>query len=322
VGTGQWQFWTGGAMDRPWEPVPIFSYGVMLGVSLIIGWYLALWFGDKDGLSRQGIASIYVWTAISAVVGARLLYVATNLETYRNPLDILKVNEGGLVAYGGFLGGFAASWYYCIKNRWSLLEWADVAVIPVALGLSITRIGCLLYGCDFGARSTVAWAITFPGKTELNKLRGSPAFQHHMNNYGLDPSAAQSFPVHPTQLYETLLGIAIVGVLLLVRRKRKFSGQMFVVFTVLYGIARTLIELLRDDAERGGIGQFSTSQIIGLVSSGAAIVLYVALWQRYRSNPEKWTFRPRVHEEAGEDAPGGEAAEATAGGRARGRKRR
>lgn len=313
VGTGSWRFWENGGMTKAWEPIPIFSYGVMLGLSLVVGWYLALWLGERDGLSKKGIGSIYVWTAVMAVVGARLLYVVTNLDSYKSPLDILKVNEGGLVAYGGFLGGFFASWYWCGKNRWSLLQWADVAVVPVSLGLAITRVGCLLYGCDFGGRSSLPWAITFPGRTALNKMRGSPAFQHHVDNYGLLADASSSLPVHPTQIYETLLGLSIVALLFLVRRHRRFSGQMFVTFTLVYGIARFFIEFLRDDAERGNVGSLSTSQFIGLASAGAAIVLYVVLWKRWKANPERYGFaavRARSVA-AGEEDAARDAAEAS-----------
>ncbi len=293
VGTGQWQFWAGGAFDKAWDPVPIFSYGVMLGLSLVVGWYIAMWLADQDGLSRQGVAQIYVWTAVVAVIGARVLYVLTNLDHFKNPIDMIKVNEGGLVAYGGFLGGFFASWYWCRKNGWSLLRWADVGSVPVALGLSITRVGCLLYGCDFGGVTKQGWGITFPGPTALNKMRGSPAWQRHVHDLKLLPdTAAQSLPVHPTQIYETLLGIFIVIVLLQVRKRRRFSGEVFVAFTMIYGIARFLIEFLRDDAERGEILGLSTSQAIGLVSSMAALALWIALWNRWKQNRQLFTYQP------------------------------
>ncbi len=293
VGTGRWDFWAEGGFGKVWDPVPIFSYGVMLGISLVVGWYLAMWLSDKDGLSRQGVAQIYVWTAVCAVIGARVLYVLTNLDHFKNPIDWIKVNEGGLVAYGGFLGGFFASWYWCRKNGWSLLRWADVGVIPVALGLSITRIGCLLYGCDFGGISKHGWAIQFPGPTALNKMRGSPAWQRHVHDLKLLPdTATQSLPVHPTQIYEVLLGVFIVAVLLVVRKKRRFSGEAFVAFTMTYGIARFFIEFLRDDAERGEILGLSTSQAIGLVSSTAALALWIALWNRWKQNREGFTYRP------------------------------
>jgi phosphatidylglycerol:prolipoprotein diacylglycerol transferase len=275
VGTGGWHFWE--HWSTPWDPVPIYSYGVMLGLSLIAGWYLALRLAEADGLPRDKIASCYMWTAISAVVCSRLLYVFTNWDDFDGHLiDIVKVNKGGLVAYGGFLGGFLASWIYCARHKLSILKWADNAVPSVSLGLAMTRIGCFLYGCDFGARANVKWAVRFPGPNRFAPL-GSPAFEHHVRHYDLPATATESFPVHPTQLYESLLGLTLVATLLMVRKHRKLDGVGFLTFIWGYGIVRFLLEFIRDDDQRGALGHFSTSQIIAVVTSvmGVGLLLYL-----------------------------------------------
>src|SRR5260370_18008782 len=83
--------------------LPIYSYGVMLGLSLVVGWYLTLHLCEKDGMNRETMGSCYVWTAVAALVGARLLYVVTNLDHFHSFLEIFKVNQGGLVSSGGCL---------------------------------------------------------------------------------------------------------------------------------------------------------------------------------------------------------------------------
>src|SRR5262245_31408052 len=284
VGTGtehwtSWSYW-----GQTWEPVPIYSYGVMLGLSLIAGWYLALKLAAEEGMPREKTASLYMWTAVMAVVASRLLYVFTNWGDFENNLiDIVKVNKGGLVAYGGFLGGFLASLVFCRMNKLSILKWADNAVPSISLGLALTRIGCFLYGCDFGARSSLPWAIRFPGPSRFAKF-GSPAFEMHVRRYDLPQTATASFPVHPTQLYESLLGLALLAACLLVRKRRKTEGFVFLTFIWGYGIPRFLLEFIRDDEQRGAVGSWSTSQIIGLATSVLGIALFFYLRDRARKN--------------------------------------
>ncbi|HSS39765.1 MAG TPA: prolipoprotein diacylglyceryl transferase family protein, partial [Polyangia bacterium] len=163
----------------PWTPVPIYSYGVMLGTSLVVGWFLAMRFAKQDLIDQQAAGTIYMWTAVWSIIGSRVLYVLTNLGEFDSIWGMLAVNRGGLVAYGGMIGGFFASWYGCHKRGIPLLKWADVSAPSVVLGTAITRVGCLLFGCDYGGRTNVPWAIRFPGPNPLAP-QGSPAWQHHV----------------------------------------------------------------------------------------------------------------------------------------------
>jgi phosphatidylglycerol---prolipoprotein diacylglyceryl transferase len=139
---------------KSWESLslPIFSYGVMLGLSLVVGWYLTLGLAEREGLPKEQMANCYVITAIVALIGSRALYVLTNWDQFNTISDMLSIRKGGYVAYGGFLGGFLGSWLYLRSQKLKLLPWADVAVPSLASGLLVTRIGCYLFGCDFGKR--------------------------------------------------------------------------------------------------------------------------------------------------------------------------
>ncbi len=243
-------------------PLAIYAYGVMLGLSLVVGWYLTLGLAERDGLPKDKMANNYVVTAISAVVASRLLYVLTNLDEFSgNWAEVVSFRSGGLVAYGGFLGGLAGSYLYLKRHRLPLLPWADVAVPSLASGLMITRIGCYMFGCDFGrplaegAPGFLQKLGTFPHwvKGTIEGGSGAPAFVHHVKTRGLAPDAAASLPVHPTQLYESLVGLALLVLLLSVRRRQKFRGQIFFIFAFAYGAARFGLELVRDDLERGAI---------------------------------------------------------------------
>ena len=142
------------------ESLPIYSYGAMLCASIVVGWFLSLALGARDGLPRELLANCYFITAIAALVGSRLLYLLTNWSEFHGLFDVLAVRRGGLVAYGGFIGGFAGSFWYLRRRGVALLPWADVAVPSLASGLLLTRIGCYLFGCDFGkplAAARRAW---------------------------------------------------------------------------------------------------------------------------------------------------------------------
>lgn len=250
--------------------VPIYSYGVMLGLSLVVGWYLTLGLSERDGIDRERMANCYVVTAIVAVLGSRAMFLVTNPDQLHGVADFFALRGGGLVAYGGFLGGFLGSWAYLKWRGMPLLPWADAAVPSLATGLAITRIGCYLFGCDFGrplgagAPRWLAALGTFPRWSEsvAGEGMGSPAWMEHVSRSLVEPTASSSLPVHPTQLYESAFGVALFGVLMWTRQRRRFHGQVFCVATIAYGAARFAIEFLRDDPERGSLPIGAPSHVL------------------------------------------------------------
>ena len=275
-------------IPTPWGDLPIYSYGVMLGASMIAAWYLVMYLGvKKEGFSRELMANCFIVTAIVAIVGARLLYIVTNPDEFSNPSHWFALRSGGLVAYGGFLGGLLGSWAYLHLKKASLLGWADVVAPTLGSGLALTRIGCYLYGCDFGAPldddapGFLRDFGTFPRRDD----GGSPAWAHHVSQYDLSRTADYSLPVHPTQLYESLFGVALFAVAMLVWQRRHFRGQIILTVTILYGVWRFLIEYVRDDPERGFYAGFSTSQLISLALVPLAALLYQVLRKRQGETP-------------------------------------
>ncbi len=264
-------------LGEPWDPLPIYAYGVMLGTSLVVGWFLAMRLADKDGIPNEQAGAIYMWTAVWAIVGARVLYVLTNMTSFRSLTEAFMLQKGGMVAYGGMIGGFLASWYGCHKRKIPLLKWADVSAPAVVLGTGITRIGCFLYGCDYGHRTDLPWGVAFPN--------GSPAWDDHIRNGWIAAEASASLPVHPTQIYESLAGFALFGLLMWLRKHRTFSGQVFLGWVIGYGILRPLIEVLRADDQRGSVGPLSTSQFIGLTAVTLGSILLVFLIRQHRRDP-------------------------------------
>ncbi len=267
--------------------LPIYSYGVMLGLSIVVGWYLTLGLAKRDGLPEEEMANNYVFTAVMAIVGSRVLYVLTNPDDFTSAADWFAFRKGGLVAYGGFLGGFLGSYLYLKRKRLPLLPWGDVAVPSLATGLMITRIGCYLFGCDFGrtlsdsAPGFLKKLGTFPHWQDgtLDAGSGSPAWVQHTQAHLIPPDAPHSLPVHPTQLYESLVGLALFGLVMFQRKHQRFRGQVFLVFTFAYGVLRYALEIIRDDAERGNYGPSWPEHVMvpgGLLVLGVAYAVFMS----------------------------------------------
>ena len=187
----------------------------------------------------------------------------------RDCLRAFKFWYGGLTFYGGIILALFAGLWYIRRFRLPLEKVLDIGGWAIALGLGFGRVGCLLAGCCFGKICTTAhwYCLVFP--------RGSPAWEHHVKDlHVLGPSAAHSLPVLPTQPMHSISNFLIFAFLYFyLRPRKKFDGQVFYAFLVLYSFTRFLIEFLRDDP-RGGMLGLSTSQWIGIPVFLVALFLY------------------------------------------------
>jgi phosphatidylglycerol---prolipoprotein diacylglyceryl transferase len=251
--------------ELPFVGLPVYAYGTMLYLSFAAGWILSLRLAERDGIPRRLTKVCFIVTALAALAGARLLFVLTNFQSFRGLADIVDVTSGGLVAYGGFLGGLAGAMLWCRCAGVSFLVWADSAVPSLCAGLALTRVGCLLAGCDFGAPWESAWAVRFP--------KGSPAFEQHVAEGLIAGDALSSLPLHPTQIYESMAGLGLLALVLLIRRVRHSAGEMLAAFGAGYALLRFLIEMVRADPQRGSLGPLSTSQCLALLTGAAALAL-------------------------------------------------
>jgi phosphatidylglycerol:prolipoprotein diacylglycerol transferase len=294
----------------PGIDLPIYSYGVMLGISLVLGYYIITALGKRDGLPMEKMTSCFIWTCVCAIAGARILYVLTNLSSFSDAsfLDMVNMRKGGLVAYGGFIGGFLGGWVYASRNGIRIAEWGDLVAPSLGTGLGITRIGCLLYGCDYGkpisedapgilksiGLTFPNWSTRFPQLTSefeqqigcmTGSFKGSPAFHHHVIMGLSKMGDAASALVYPTQLMEVANGWIAFAITMLVRRKTTFRGQTFCVFVMYYGLTRTFMEMIRGDTQRGNVGVLSTSQLVGIITFLLAMVMMYVLAKRAKQDP-------------------------------------
>jgi phosphatidylglycerol:prolipoprotein diacylglycerol transferase len=233
----------------------IYAYGVFVAV----GFLAAIWVAGREiarqGIDREKFYDMGFWVVLSAIVGARLFHVLVYWRQYAaDPVEILKLWNGGLVFYGGFLAAVAACLIYLRRNRIPFLPVADASAIGIPLGLAFGRIGCTMAGCCYGKPSGLPWAITFSDPASLAPLH---------------------VPLHPTQIYESMAGFAIFGILYATRDRFRTPGVRFWTMLILYGAARSFLEIFRDDP-RGFLGPLSESQVVSGVLIAYAVVSLVA----------------------------------------------
>ncbi len=258
-------------------PLTIHAYGVALALAFVAG---TLWIRrecGRRGIDKQIAIDLVLAAAVGGMVGARMAFVAAHWDYFAtHPIEMLLLNQGGLVFYGGLIA--AAAWSVRFLRREKMPFWkvADLAAPGIAIALFCARLGCFLGGCCFGSRCEGPLCVRFPPY--------SAASLRHFQNGWLTTDAQSSLGVHPAQIYEALLslGVYLALVVVVAPRKRR-SGEVFAWLLILYGVARFAVEFWRDD-DRGALFALSTSQWISL-----AAILGAALWMGKNPRPAAGT---------------------------------
>ncbi|MBI5388448.1 MAG: prolipoprotein diacylglyceryl transferase [Verrucomicrobia bacterium] len=205
----------------------IYWYGVLVASGFLAGLWTASRRGLRDGLPAEKVLDTGVWIILGAMLGSRALFVATywNEEFAGKPfLAVFNLRQGGLVFYGGLIGASLATVVFARLKQLPLWKLADAFAPSIALGAAFGRLGCLMNGCCFGRDTGLPWAIHFPAD-----------------------HATQGAGVHPTQVYDSLLNLALYAGLAWLYRRKKFDGQVFAAHLIGYALLRSLVEVFRGD---------------------------------------------------------------------------
>ena len=226
----------------------IYAYGFFIVVGVAAAAVLAVLKTRKSNLkiSFENAAELFFYAVLSAFLGSRILYALINFDVFRrDPLQIFKIWEGGLVFYGGLFPAAAVAFWTMRRHGLPLWKLADLISPLIALGLSSGRIGCFLAGCCYGKETTLPWAVVFRNPDALARL---------------------NVPLHPTQLYDAANGLALFFFLSWMEKRKAFDGQIFWLFLLLYSVTRFFIEIFRGDPRGFLFGDLlSTSQAIGIL---------------------------------------------------------
>ncbi len=248
-------------------PITVYTYGVLLAASYLLGLRLAMMRAKARGLDANRVLDLGIYIIIAALVGAKLLLFIVDFDQFRrSPAELLTLARSGGVFYGGLILAVAVAFWYIWKHRLPFWTTCDVFAPGIALGHVTGRLGCLAAGCCYGRQTDVPWAITFTNPLAASNV-GTPL----------------GLPLHPTQLYEAGAALLILIFLLTTERKgRYFPGRTFWSYMFLYAVSRFVIEFYRGDP-RGMIMGMSTSQFISLLLAPLSIAMLVWL---ARTGPE------------------------------------
>ena len=228
----------------------------MVAIAFLVATYVAARRAEKEEVPSQTIFDLGLYILISALLGARIFHALQHPGSYSSLLDVLKVWEGGLAYYGGFILAFVVGIVYLRRKKLSITKVADIIAPSLVLGVSIGRIGCFLAGCCFGKPTSLPWGLTFPEDSLAWMEIGSQR-------------------VHPTQLYSVVSLFSIFIILTILRKYVKFSGQLFLLSVLMYSIHRFFIDFLRYYAPDERIGSLATSQVMSIVAGVAALVFMI-----------------------------------------------
>jgi phosphatidylglycerol---prolipoprotein diacylglyceryl transferase len=269
-----------------WFPLlggePITSFGVMMLLSFLTAAYI-----HRAEMARTGMDPDRTWDLLFAVViggiiGAKLYYVLLHFpQAMENPRIILS--RGGLVWYGGFLGGAAALIWQVRRMQLPLGTMLDFTAPAVAMAYAVGRMGCFLVGDDYG-RPTDSWVgIAFP--------EGAPPTRVDIleQQFGItvDPALIEKYgqivPVHPTQLYEVAISTMIFLFLWRIRRHDHRKGWLFMLWLALGGAERFFIEFFRAKDDRY-LGIFTVAQVTSTIVITVGLVGMYRLWSGGRNS--------------------------------------
>lgn len=249
--------WFGVVLGLSWE---IQSYIVFLFLALFVFYVLWVERARRDQAFNTAhtqtlalelrLLEASLGAGLSAVVGARVLFVLTQLFSGKAWNELGDWWQGGLVFYGGLFGALAFLFLYSRWRRLAVVPLFNTAAPAIALAHAVGRVGCFLNGCCHGSPADAPWGVTMTDPRVLSSLKG--------------------VPIHPVQLYEAAL---LVVLALLLWRVASWRSRRFVIYLVGYAGIRFAMEFFRGDALRGTWGLFSTSQWISLAIIPLAVFL-------------------------------------------------
>jgi phosphatidylglycerol:prolipoprotein diacylglycerol transferase len=231
---------------------PVGTYGLLLTLGFLAGMFLARRLGKRDTLEPDALTDIAVSVLLGGILGSKLLMILVdtiNGAPLSSAFSLDTLRAGGAI-HGGIILGLITFFWRMRKLRLPLSSTMDALTPGLALGQAIGRWGCFFAGCCYGSACQAPWAVTFTNPAAAS-FSGTP----------LDT------PLHPVQLYNSLANFTVLGLLLLIGRKRRFKGQVAAGYFLLEGVGRTLTEAWRGDLDRGvwfGQPWLSTGRLTGI----------------------------------------------------------
>lgn len=251
-------------------------YGVILAFAMLMGILMAARVARKTGQDPNLYWDVSIWLLVFSVLGARIYYVIFFWDAYKdNPLQILNLRGGGLAIYGGIIGGVLTLLIYCRIRRKPFLELMDTAVYGLVLGQAIGRWGNFVNREVFGRYTDTLFAMRLPVAMVRERDIDSSIAAHMAEgtNY---------IQVHPTFLYESVWNLCLLLLMLFLVRKRRFRGEVSLLYFGGYGLGRGIIEYIRTDQLYITGTQIPVNMVLGFAVFALSCLLGAAAARQVR----------------------------------------
>ena len=220
-------------------------YGIIIGIGMILGTYLAAKDAERRGLGEDAVYDFIVWGIIVGIIGARLYYVFFQWDSYKdNLLQILNLRAGGLAIYGGVIGGILTLVVWCRIKKKKFFEMADSLVLALLVGQILGRWGNF-FNCEAFGRYTESLFAMRIRRAIVNPIMIDEELLNHL----IIENGTEYIQVHPTFLYESCWNLCLLLFILFFWRKHQaFTGEIFLAYIAGYGLGRFWVEALRTDS--------------------------------------------------------------------------
>lgn len=261
----------------------VYWYGILISIGFILALVYAFTHAKKFGVDSDHMVDVIILGMIGGIVGARLYYVIFSWDLYKDDLlSIFSTRSGGLAIYGGLIGALLVGGLACKWRKVKLKPMFDLTAIGFLIGQGIGRWGNFFNIEAYGGNTSLPWGMTSPKiQAELTDK------MYELAGQGMTIDPLQ--PVHPTFLYESLW--CLLGFVLLAwyAKRRRFDGEIFLIYLGWYGIERFVVEGLRTDSLM--LGPIRVSQLLAAVLVVVSVVLLVLANRKLKQNPEKvWIY--------------------------------
>ena len=263
-------------------------YGLIITLGLILAFIYCFPKMKRFGLDSDRTIDAVLGGIIGGLVGARLYYVIFNWDQYKDDLkSIFNTREGGLAIYGGIIGALAVGLLICKIRKVKMLPMLDITCIGFLIGQGVGRWGNFVNQEAFGGKTDSFLGMT-GGRIQEYIFENSASLGGSLTAEGSGIMNLELYPVHPCFLYESVW--CLLGFVLLAfwSKRRKYDGQLLLMYMAWYGAERFFVEGLRSDSLY--IGSIRVSQALSALIFVVSVILQIVMFSRKRRDPERYVL--------------------------------
>lgn len=236
--------------------IDVMWYGVLIACAIVVATVITYKRAPRHGLEPDRILDFVLICVPAGIIGARLYYIAFNWEQYSGDFfKMINLRLGGLAIHGGLIFGLGTAAVLCAVWKFRPFNLLDLVIPSISLAQAIGRWGNYFNSEAHGGPTVLPWAVTINGQT-----------------------------YHPTFLYESIWCLLLFFLLLYIDNYRRFEGQVFFLYGILYSLERFFVEWLRTDSLM--IGPFKQAQILSLFIIAVFTISYMIFYRRWKNKKE------------------------------------